>query len=187
MTGQKQPAGRSVEELVALACQGDLNAYSELVYHFRDEVVGMVYRMTGDAQFAEDAAQEAFLRAWQHLSGYRPQYSFRNWVYSIAAHWTLDQLRRKQPVDTDLDDLPLASADPGPEKTLEAGEIEAQVRRAVLALPAASRAVLVLREYEGLSYAEISRALDIPLGTVMSRLNYARSQLRKTLAGVLEA
>lgn len=187
MTDFTAQADKTAEECVGLARRGDLHAYGELVCRYRDEVVAMVYRMTGDAPFAEDAAQEAFLRGWQRLQSYKPQYSFRTWIYSIASHWALDQLRRKQPVDADVSDLPLANPEPGPEQSAEAGELKERVRRAVLDLPPSSRAVLVLREYQGLSYTEISTVLDIPAGTVMSRLNYARGQLRKTLAGVLEA
>ena len=85
-----------------------------------------------------------------------------------------------------LEDHLFQSPIDGPEETLEGQERLEQVRRAVLALPSASRAVMILREYEGLSYQEISLALDIPIGTVMSRLNYGRKQLRQTLASYLE-
>ena len=86
----------------------------------------------------------------------------------------------------DIDQFPLEDPGGKPEPALEAKEQRVQVQRAVLALPPASRAVLVLREYECLSYQEIATALDIPVGTVMSRLNYARGQLRRRLAPLLE-
>lgn len=146
----------------------------------------MVYRMCGDANVAEDAAQEAFVRAWTHLPGYRPRSPFRNWVYRIATNAALDILRReRETVDVDL--LPLPSADRGPEAVVEGEERGARVRAAVLALPPASRAVLVLREYEGLSYQEIADTLDIPIGTVMSRLNYARKKMQEVLRDYMEA
>ena len=145
----------------------------------------MVYRMCGDANLAEDAAQEAFIRAWQHLANYRPRSPFRNWVYRIATNVALDVLRReKETVDVEV--LPLTSSNRGPEATVARKERGERVRQAVLALPPASRAALVLREYEGLSYQEIADTLDIPIGTVMSRLNYARNRLRKLLAPCLE-
>ena len=97
----------------------------------------------------------------------------------------LDVLRRKRET-VDVDELPLASSNAGPEATIEKEQRAARVRQAVLELPEASRTALVLREYEGLSYKEIANTLGIPIGTVMSRLNYARTRLRKSLAPCLE-
>ncbi len=146
----------------------------------------MVYRMCGDANLAEDAAQEAFIRAWQHLPNYRPRSPFRNWLYRIATNAARDALRRERET-VDVDQVPLVALDAGPEETVERTERGERVRQAVLALPTASRTVLVLREYEGLSYREIADTLSIPIGTVMSRLNYARKQLRELLAPYMEA
>jgi RNA polymerase sigma-70 factor (ECF subfamily) len=172
-------------ELIAQAKQGDRHAFGELVRLNRQGVINVVYRMCGDANLAEDAAQEAFIRAWQNLPNYRPRSPFRNWVYRIATNAALDVLRRERET-VDVDDLPLAAAGKGPEAVVEGGERGARVRQAVLELPSASRAVLVLREYEGLAYKEIADTLDIPVGTVMSRLNYARNRLRESLAPHLE-
>lgn len=178
-------AGMSDKELVSAALGGDRQAFGELVSRHREGTVAVVYRMTGNQQVAEEAAQEAFIRAWQRLRTYKPQFSFRNWIFSIAVHVALDMLRR-EPEVVDIDLLPLEAPDGRPEAELEAGERAEKVQRAVLALPAACRAVLVLREYEGLSYREISVVLDIPVGTVMSRLNYARILLRRSMAPLLE-
>jgi RNA polymerase sigma-70 factor (ECF subfamily) len=93
---------------------------------------------------------------------------------------------RRERRTADIDEMDLPSPAPGPEKSLEAIQSAHQVRQAVMALPPASRAVLVLREYEGLSYDEIAASLGIPIGTVMSRLNYARRQLRQSLAVYVE-
>ena len=111
--------------------------------------------------------------------------NFRNWLYRIASNVALDALRRRRET-VDVDGLQLANPSSGPEERTESMERDDMVRRAVLALPPASRMVLVLREYEQLSYKEIAKALAIPVGTVMSRLNYARSSLRKALAPYLE-
>jgi RNA polymerase sigma-70 factor (ECF subfamily) len=172
-------------ELIAKAQQGDRQAFGELVRRHREGVINVVYRMYGDVNLAEDAAQEAFIRAWQHLLDYRPRSPFRNWVYRIATNVALDMLRRERET-VDVDTLSLASSEEGPEATVEGEERGERVRQAVLALPPASRVVLVLREYEGLSYREIADTLDIPIGTVMSRLNYARNRLRESLAPYLE-
>jgi RNA polymerase sigma-70 factor (ECF subfamily) len=178
------PADKELD-LIARAQLGDRGAFGELVRCYREGVVNVVYRMCGDKNLAQDAAQETFIRAWRHLTGYRPRAPFRNWLYRIATNVTLDALRRQREM-VDIDGLSLATSEVGPEARLVIRERGEQVQRAVLALPPASRAVLVLREYEGLSYREIAEALDIPIGTVMSRLNYARNRLRQTLAPFLE-
>lgn len=185
MTAPVHPSSLVDQDLVALSLQGDRQAFGELVCRHRESVVAVVYRMIGDVQMAEEAAQEAFLRAWQRLQQYKPQYSFRNWIITIAVHQCLDQLRR-EPIQVDVDSLSLEASAGRPEAELDDREQIEQVRRAVLALPPASRAVLVLREYEGQTYQEISQALGIPLGTVMSRLNYARTQLRQALSAYWE-
>jgi len=179
------PTAYTELDLIARAQRGDRHAYGELVRRHRAGVVNVVYRMCGDAHLAEDAAQEAFVRAWQHLPGYRPRSPFRNWVYRIATNAALDAMRR-EPETVDLDELPLADSHAGPESAMMRKERAGLVRQAVLSLPPASRVVLVLREYEGLSYREIAEVADIPIGTVMSRLNYARSRLRRLLASELE-
>lgn len=179
------------DALIARARQGDRAAFGELVRRHQAGVIGVVYRLCGDARLAEEAAQEAFLRAWQHLGSFKPGNSFRAWVYRIASNAALDELRRERPA-VELDGVEgdaqaaLPAAPDDPSATVEARDRAAQVRRAVMALPVHFRSVLVLREYGGLSYAEIAAALDLPLGTVMSRLNAARGQLRASLASLLE-
>jgi RNA polymerase sigma-70 factor, ECF subfamily len=169
-------------ELVTRAQSGERNAFSELVRIHAPGVLNIIYRMCGDAQIAEDAAQDTFIQAWLHLSSYRPQISLRNWLYRIAVNAATDILRKqKRILPNALEDLQLKDPQLGPEALFSQRERTALVQKAVLSLPDASRAVLVLREYEGLSYHEIADALDIPVGTVMSRLNYARKLLRDKL------
>ena len=169
-------------ELVSRARQGDRNAYSELVRIHASGILNVVYRMCGDAQLAEDAAQETFLQAWLNLNSYRPQTSLRNWLYRIAVNAATDMLRKeKRLVPEAVEDLKLTDNLPSPEMVFVKQERAVLVQKAVLSLPEACRAVLVLREYEDLSYQEISTALDIPVGTVMSRLNYARGLLKEKL------
>jgi len=185
VSGQPTPATEIELELITRAQRGDRQAFGELVRCHRKGVINVVYRMCGDANLAEDAAQEAFIRAWQHLPNYKPHSPFRNWVYRIATNAARDVLRRERET-VDIDELALATSGEGPEATAEREERGERVREAVLALPPASREVLVLREYEGFSYREIADTLGIPIGTVMSRLNYARNHLRKSLAPYLE-
>ena len=173
-------------QLVTQAQNGDRNAFSELVRVHAQGVRNVVYRMCGDVQLAEDAAQETFIRAWQNLSSYRSQTSLRNWLYRIAVNAGTDMLRReKRILPDDIGDLHLTDGNPSPERLVSKQERARLVQNAILALPDTSRAVLVLREYEELSYQEISSTLDIPVGTVMSRLNYARKLLKNKLESQL--
>jgi RNA polymerase sigma-70 factor (ECF subfamily) len=172
-------------DLITRAQQGDRWAFGELVRQHRQGVMNIVYRMCGDVNLAEDTAQETFLRAWQHLDKYKPKGAFRNWIYKIALN-TARNILRSEKTTMDIDDYKVVDRKPNPEQTVEQTERARLVQHAVLALPDASRSVLVLREYEGLSYRDIAETLDIPVGTVMSRLSYARQLLRKSLAGLLE-
>ncbi|MBI5032885.1 MAG: sigma-70 family RNA polymerase sigma factor [Chloroflexi bacterium] len=172
-------------DLIASAQQGDRQAFTKLVCRHQGSVVSLIYRMCGDLRLAEDAAQEAFVRVWQNLKSYKPQYAFRSWLYRIATNVALDVLRRERPT-ADLDSLSMADLRPSPEQSAEDNERAAYVRRAIAQLSESLRVVLVLREYQDLSYQEIADALNIPIGTVMSRLNAARAQLRHELVGLLE-
>jgi len=169
-------------ELVTRAQSGDRNAFSELVRAHAQGVLHVIYRMCGDMGVAEDAAQETFIQAWLRLPSYRPRASLRNWLYRIAVNSAIDMLRKeKRILPGAVEDLRLTDPQPGPEALAANSEQAETVQEAVLALPDASRAVLVLREYEGLSYQAIAESLDIPVGTVMSRLNYARKLLKENL------
>jgi len=172
-------------DLIAFAQQGDRQAFTELVYRYQDSMVSLTYRMCGDLRLAEDAAQEAFVRVWQNLKSYKPQYAFRSWLYRIATNAALDALRRERPT-TELDSLFLADPGTTPERLAEDNQQAAHIRRAIAQLSEPLRVVLILREYQELTYQEIADTLDIPLGTVMSRLNTARVQLRQELLVLLE-
>ncbi len=185
MTGSPSVRNQDEPDLIRLASRGDRHAFGEMVCRYREGVVNVVYRMCGDGALAEEAAQEAFLKAWQNLRRYNPRFAFRSWIYRIAINTALDALRRERP-SVDIDAVPIAEQSDGPEASYEMQERSARVRQAVLGLPPVSRMALVLREYEGLSYREIADTLEVPLGTVMSRLSYARRQLREALQTDLE-
>jgi RNA polymerase sigma-70 factor (ECF subfamily) len=169
-------------ELVNKAQIGDRSAFSILVRTHAQGVQNVVYRMCGDQQLAEDAAQETFIRAWLRLPSFRPKSSLRNWLYRIAVNTAIDMLRKdKRILPNPVEDLRLMDSHPGPEAMVLSDEHTELVQKTVMELPDASRSVLVLREYEGLSYQDIAKTLEIPIGTVMSRLNYARKLLKERL------
>ena len=173
-------------DLLSRSQQGDRAAYGELVKRYYRLVSTVALRLGVRADVVQDVAQEVFLRAWQQLPGFRPQgeNSFRAWLCRISHNLAVDTLRRSRP-QASLDEEPilaLQGQDGNPAAAYLREEQAAEIRALIAQLPPACRIVLVLREYEGFSYGEISHALDIPLGTVMSRLNYARTALRKALA-----
>jgi RNA polymerase sigma-70 factor (ECF subfamily) len=168
--------------LIQQAQNGNTRAFEEIVRRHYAPVVNIAYRMCGQTALAEDMAQETFLRAWTKLSSFRLSGSMKNWLYRIAVNATLDFLRRKTETPVDDEVIQLVT-DPAldPETALVKKEQAEHLQRMLNDLPEAARTVLVLREYGGLSYHEIAAALDVPLGTVMSRLNYARTRLRNLL------
>lgn len=179
------PTPESDATLVRRARQGHKTAFAELVLRYRRQVLAIAYRMTGSPAAAEDIAQEAFVRAWMGLDGLRDPQAFRAWLCRLAVNAAHDALRRTPELAALAGDEP--DGRPSPEQRTLVRERAEAVRRAVLDLPEQCRAALILREFEGLAYREIAQALDIPLGTVMSRLHYARRLLRTALDPYLTA
>lgn len=166
--------------LTKAAALGNVGAFSELVRQYRAGVLRTAFGILGSAQEAEDVAQEVFIKAWNNLPGYRGRGSFASWLYRIAVNTSVDALRRHRD-DIPLDDLQPASKEDLEESVLHR-DVHERLRQVIRSLPPGARAALVLREYEQLSYREIADVLAIPIGTVMSRLHYARQALRKKLA-----
>ncbi len=181
MTEQAVSSERDHEpDWIARAQSGDKAAYGQLVQRYRRLVVSVVYHQGLDLTEAEDVAQETFVKAWLALPRYRESLgTLRAWLCRIAINTARDAHRRKRP-EQELDEY-MTDGDNNPAEQAERKAEAMAVRRALDQLPAASRAALVLREYEGLAYAEIATALGIPIGTVMSRLSFARSRLRELL------
>ena len=177
---------------------GDAAAFGELVAKYRNKVYSTLYNLVRNEQDAWDLAQESFLKAWRNLPRFREESSFFTWVYRIATNIGLDALRRKKiEGGVEFDDAVAphlvetsAPTAPHPERApherLRDAEIRARIEEALALLSAEHRAVVVLREIEGLSYEEIAEAAGCSVGTVMSRLFYARKKLQTLLRDVYE-
>jgi RNA polymerase sigma-70 factor (ECF subfamily) len=180
------------QELVSRAGQGDQEAFAALVQANQNRIYSLALRMTGSPEDGADLAQEAFLRAWRSLPSFQGESSFSTWLYRLATNLCIDFLRREKrrsavaaavSLDDSGDAAPTQVSDPRftPEGELERRELRAAVDRGLARLSDDHRQVLVLRELEGLSYAEIAQALGVEEGTVKSRLARARLALRNTL------
>jgi len=171
-------------ELVAQAQHGSDEAFTELVEAYQTHVYNLCYRMLGEAQSAEDAAQETFLRAFQHLQRYDHARPFGTWLLSIAAHYCIDRLRRRRFSFTSFDEdedghaleLPDTAA-PSPELETVHREQREQLQGYLQKLNSVDRAAIVLRYWHDCSEAEIAATLNLTVSAVKSRLHRARREL----------
>ncbi len=178
-------------DLERRAKEGDQGAFERLVMDNQNRVYSLALRLCGDREAAADLAQEAFIKAWQGLGSFQGESSFATWVYRLATNLCIDYLRKKKRREgvepsVSLDDSDSGWAEPAdresdPQLVLERSERGRALARGLASLPGWQRQVLVLRELSGLSYQEISQALDVDLGTVKSRIARARLSLRKIL------
>ncbi len=172
---------------VNAALAGDQDAFAEIVYAYQDAVYNLCYRMLGERTEAEDAAQEAFLRAYLNLQRYDPARSFKTWLLSIASNYCIDRLRRRRLQWLSLDDEPtenslaLSSDDPEPEDVALLREHSKAVQALLYELSAEFRAVVVLRYWYDYSYAEIADIMDTTESAVKSRLFRARQTLAERI------
>jgi RNA polymerase sigma-70 factor (ECF subfamily) len=166
--------------LAQRAAQGDREAFGELVHLHQAGVYNAAYRMTGNRQEAEDAAQEAFLRAFRAIQTLDPSRPPGPWFRKIAVNVCLNRLERREPLPLE-DSLPVPSADPLPESQTIEREQNRKIRAALLSLPPRYRAALELRHFEELTYTEIAETLNRPLSDVKSDLFRARKLLAERL------
>jgi RNA polymerase sigma-70 factor (ECF subfamily) len=178
-------------ELVVRALSGREDGFEELVRRYQRPIVAYVYRMVGDYDSALDLAQEVFIKVYNSLGRYRPEFKFSTWIYRIAHNAAIDHLRRQGaarieemevegPEGTTFE-KPLASKAPTPEQETERGERRAEIEEVVAALPPAYRELIVLRHSHDLSYDEIAEVTSLPLGTVKNRIFRAREAMRELL------
>jgi RNA polymerase sigma-70 factor (ECF subfamily) len=175
--------------------QDDTNAFADLVRRWEKPIQRLCTRMTGDAHWGEDLAQETFARVFAQRKNYRASGKFSSYIWRIALNLCYDELRRvRRRGESSLDEEQRegvslvetqATTEPGPDNRLAREESADLVRRAVQRLPESYRSVVILRHYEDLKFREIAELLDIPEGTVKSRMAEALAQLSRILQRTL--
>ena len=183
--------------LVRRARQGDLGAYDELVRRYQERIYATVYHMTSNHEDANDLAQEAFVKAFHALKSFKGGSSFYTWVYRIAVNKAINFLKqRKNRIQLSLDDLDVnAEHDPDlvalisdktPRRESGLAELQEKLNAAMQKLSEPHRLVVTLHDVQGLSHEEIAQIMECNIGTVRSRLFYARQQLQAYLSDYLK-
>ena len=169
--------------LISRARTGDREAFGGLVEQYRDNVYRLAYRMCGNAYDADEAAQEAFVAAWRALPNFRGDAKFSTWLYRLTTNAAIDVMRREKRHQTvgDGEMMDLADDADSPQETVERTEQQEAVQKALATLSEEYREVLLLRYMEELDYAEIAEVLQLPSGTVKSRINRAKAALKTAL------
>ena len=178
-------------DLVRDARNGSQSAFQKLVTNYYQMVYVVAFGILNHSEAARDTAQEVFLKVFRELGKFEGKSKFKTWLYRIAVNAAIDEGRKKRPLESldggdDLEDekpviTPVDHA-PGPRDLAYQSELREAIARALEGLSSDHRAVLVLREFQDLSYEEIAETLQIEVGTVMSRLFYARKKLAEILS-----
>jgi RNA polymerase sigma-70 factor (ECF subfamily) len=183
--------------LVGRARQGDLKAYDELVQRYQERIYATIYHMTSNHEDANDLAQESFIKAFQALKSFKGGSSFYTWLYRIAVNKTINFLKqRKNRMHMSLNDLDFNAehdpdlmaliSDKNPRRDAGLTELQEKLNTALLKLSEPHRLVVVLHDVQGQSHEEIAKVMDCNIGTVRSRLFYARQQLQGYLTDYLK-
>jgi RNA polymerase sigma-70 factor, ECF subfamily len=196
--GQSDSVEPDDRALVKRCQAGDSGAFNELVVRYRSKAFMMVYGMVQNEQDAWDLAQDGFIKAWKSIHRFKGESSFYTWLYRIMTNVTIDSLRRKgihgeaefddriAPANVEPASRTTPAADPLPYEKLERRDIRQRINDAIAKLSPEHRAVIVMKEMEDLQYSEIAEILECSIGTVMSRLFYARKKLQVLLRDVYE-
>jgi RNA polymerase sigma-70 factor (ECF subfamily) len=183
--------------LVRWAQKGDLEAYGDLVRRYQERIYGVVYHMTSNHDDANDLAQETFIKAHRALKSFKGDSSFYTWIYRIAVNKTINYLKqRKKRVHMSLNDLDFNAendpdlvalvSDKNPRRDAGLSELQEKLNEALQQLSENHRMVVVLHDVQGLPHEEIAKAMDCNVGTVRSRLFYARQQMQSLLSDYLK-
>lgn len=190
MSGNRMPVLPD-EELIRAATGGDEEAFRGLMERYKSRAYGVAIGIVGDPDEAQDVLQEAFVKAWYRLKEFRFGSNFYTWFYRLLVNQAIDRWRKRSrsatvPLDERWMSEGVSPPDTAiyprtPEELAGNRELVEGISRAITALPEYHRTVILLREVDGLSYEEIAQVLDCSVGTVMSRLHYARAKLREAL------
>jgi RNA polymerase sigma-70 factor (ECF subfamily) len=185
-------------DLVRRAQRGDLAAYDELVQRYQERIYATIYHMTSNHEDANDLAQDSFIKAFQALKSFKGGSSFYTWLYRIAVNKTINFLKqRKNRVHMSLNDLDFNTennpdlvaliSDKTPRREAGLKELSEKLNAALLKLSEPHRLVVVLHDVQGLSHEEVAEVMECNIGTVRSRLFYARQQLQSLLTDYLKS
>lgn len=180
------------EELVRSSVDGDLKAFTELLKRYQDSVYSLLYNLSQKAELADDLTQQTLIKVWKSLSQFEQRSSFSTWVYRIAHNVFYDFKRKKEPEMVDIDaetfdhsaidtSKSTVASETAPDEVLIKKERLQMFKKALARLSPEHSSVLILKEVNGLSYKEIAEVSGCSTGTVMSRLHYARQNLRSFL------
>lgn len=183
-----------VKSRIKQVLKGDHNAFGEIVEVYKDRIYQLCYRMLGNAHEAEDISQEAFIRAYVNIDRYNINRKFSTWLYRIATNLCIDRIRKKKPdyfLDAEVkgtDGLNLysqiQSKELTPDEKVVKMELQELIQMEILKLPEKYRSAILLKYIEELSLKEISEVLDLPIGTVKTRIHRGREALRKQLRNI---
>ncbi len=182
-------------ELVRRCQEGDVSAFQTLVERYQQRAVRLSYRYVKNQEDAEDIAQDAFIRVFRSIKEFRNESQFYTWFYRILVNLSLDHLRRNKQKAVEYQDGVLLRSQSAaeaqqkgssPREELWKKQRRLAIAKAIDALPEDQRTTVVLREIDGLSYEEIAQVTKVPIGTVMSRLYYARRKLQDKLKEYLD-
>jgi len=176
-------------DIVKKAQKGDKSAFSELVNHYYEMVYALAMGILHNRESAKDLTQDVFVKVYGNINKFKGQSKFKTWLYRVAVNQALDQTRKKRPTESlDITEdegvkphVPVANPAAGPRDEAARQELKVVFRQALAELSPEHRAILVLREWQELSYEEIAETLNLELGTVMSRIHYARKKLAEVL------
>jgi RNA polymerase sigma-70 factor (ECF subfamily) len=196
-TESEAPAPEHESELVARVRKGDLAAYDELIKRYQERIYATIYHMTSNHEDANDLAQESFIKAFQALKSFKGGSSFYTWLYRIAVNKTINFLKQRKnrqamslnDVDFQVEhdpDLVALISNKTPRREAGLSELQEKLNEALLKLSEPHRLVVVLHDVQGQSHEEIAKIMDCNIGTVRSRLFYARQQLQAYLADYLK-
>ena len=179
----------SDEILIKKFQDGDVGAYNQLVFRFKDRLLNFIYRFVNDLDLAEDLVQDTLLKLYTHKDSYQEIAKFSTWLYTIAANLARTELRKKKRRKTfsvtelsrEDREFIIVSSDVDPSEDLSSQNFEKNVQMALAELPDDFKTIIILRDIQELSYDEISKIVEVPLGTVKSRINRGRVKLQQLL------